>query len=83
MIDPVELILWALIITVLLSAVYAIETRDLLSSVVVSGIVGLFASIVFLLLQAPDVAITQASIGAGLGLAVFLYALKNTERWEQ
>lgn len=83
MIDPIELILWTLIITVLLSAVYAIETRDLLSSVVVSGIVGLFASIVFLLLQAPDVAITQASIGAGLAMAVFLYALKNTERWEQ
>jgi len=82
-VDPLTVTIWVLVITVLLSAVYAIETKDLLSSVVISGVVGLFASIVFLLLHAPDVAITQASIGAGLVLAIFVYALKNTTRWEK
>ncbi|MFH1760727.1 MAG: hydrogen gas-evolving membrane-bound hydrogenase subunit E [bacterium] len=43
----------------LLGAVIAIEIRSLLSAVVSIGIVGFALCIVFLMLQAPDVAITQ------------------------
>lgn len=83
MLDALTITIWVLVITVLIAAIYAVETRDLLSSAIVSGVVGLFASIVFLLLMAPDVAITQASIGAGLVLAIFIYAIRNTTRWER
>lgn len=40
-------------------AIIAIEVKNLLSAVVAVGIVGLGLSIIFLLLKAPDVAITQ------------------------
>jgi len=51
--------LYILLIFMILGAVVAIEVKDLLSSVVAVGAVGLGLSIVFLILKAPDVAITQ------------------------
>jgi len=40
-------------------AVIAIEVKNLLSAVIAVGIIGLALSIIFLLLKAPDVALTQ------------------------
>jgi len=51
--------LYILLIFMILGAVVAIEVKDLLSSVVAVGAVGLGLSVVFLILKAPDVAITQ------------------------
>ncbi len=57
-------------------------TKDLLVGVLASAVVSLVASIFFLVLQAPDVAITEASIGAALTTGLFLYALKHVGRRE-
>jgi len=43
----------------IVGAIIAIEVKDLLSSIVAVGAVGLALSIIFLILKAPDVAITQ------------------------
>jgi len=51
--------LYILLIFMIVGAIIAIEVKDLLSSVVAVGAVGLALSIVFLILKAPDVAITQ------------------------
>ncbi|NQS99949.1 MAG: DUF4040 domain-containing protein [Candidatus Omnitrophica bacterium] len=51
--------LYILLIFMIVGAIIAIEVKDLLSSVVAVGAVGLGLSIVFLILKAPDVAITQ------------------------
>ena len=51
--------LYILLVFMIIGAIIAIETKDLLSSVVAVGAVGLGLSIVFLILKAPDVAITQ------------------------
>lgn len=51
--------LYLLLIFMIIGAIIAIELKDLLSSVVAVGAVGLGLSIVFLVLKAPDVAITQ------------------------
>lgn len=48
-----------LLIFMIVGAIIAVEVEDLLSSVVALGAVGLGLSIVFLVLKAPDVAITQ------------------------
>lgn len=48
-----------LLIFMILSAIVAVEIKDLLSSVVAVGAVGLGLSLAFLLLKAPDLAITQ------------------------
>jgi len=51
--------LYILLIFMIIGAIVAIEVKDLLSSVIAVGAVGLGLSIVFLILKAPDVAITQ------------------------
>lgn len=48
-----------LLIFMIIGAIIAVEVKDLLSSVVALGAVGLGLSIIFLILKAPDVAITQ------------------------
>lgn len=51
--------LYILLIFMIIGAIIAIEVKDLLSSVVTVGAVGIVLSMVFLILKAPDVAITQ------------------------
>ncbi len=51
--------LYLLLIFMIIAAIVAVEVKDLLSSVIAVGAVGLGLSIVFLILKAPDVAITQ------------------------
>ncbi len=48
-----------LLLLMVFSAVIAVEIEDLLSSVIAVGATGLGLSMVFLLLKAPDLAITQ------------------------
>lgn len=59
------------------AAVYTIFTKHTLNAVIASGIISLVASIIFLLVGAPDVAMTEATIGSGLTTVVFLYTLKH------
>ncbi len=66
-------------ISMIAGAVLAIQTRNLLVSVVAVGVVSLFASVFYLLMAAPDVAMTEAAIGAGLSTVIFIYALKKTK----
>ncbi len=66
-----------LILTLIaLSAFYAVWFRDLLSSVVSLGVFSLMLSLEFFVLQAPDVAIAEAAIGAGLSTAIYIIALR-------
>ena len=57
-------------------------SKDLLVAILGSAVVSLVASIFFLILQAPDVAITEAAIGAGLTTGILLYAMKKAGRYE-
>lgn len=57
--DPVLLGLMAFVIV---GSIVALEMKDLLSSVIAVGVVGLGLSIAFLLLAAPDIAITQVVV---------------------
>ena len=51
--------LYLLLIFMIIGAVVAVEMKDLLSSVIAVGAVGLGLSVTFLVLKAPDLAITQ------------------------
>jgi len=48
-----------LLVFMIIGAIIAVETDDLLSAIISVGAVGFGLSVVFLLLQAPDVAMTQ------------------------
>ena len=69
-----------LILIMLAAAVAALSFDDLLSSIIAAGLVSLIAAVLFYFLKAPDVAMTEAAIGAGLTTAIFVLALFKTER---
>jgi multisubunit Na+/H+ antiporter MnhB subunit len=54
--------LYLLLIFMIVGAVIALEVKDMVSSVIAVGAVGLGVSLVFLTLKAPDLAITQLTV---------------------
>ncbi len=65
-------------LTMVTGALLAMHLRSLVSAIVAAGLVSLFASVVYVILAAPDVAMTEAAIGAGLSTVIFLYAVRRT-----
>ncbi|RLD46053.1 MAG: hypothetical protein DRI86_04290 [Bacteroidetes bacterium] len=61
-------------------AVIAILNNKLSVAIVAAGVVSLFASVLFLLMAAPDVAMTEAAIGSGLSTLIFFYVLNKIKR---
>ena len=72
-----------LVLLMLGAAVAALIFKDLMSAVIASCMVSLIAAILFYFLQAPDVAMAEASIGAALVAAVFIIAIRRTKRYEE
>ncbi len=60
----------------------AIYHKKLIIGIIAAGAVSLTASVLFLLLAAPDVAMTEAAIGSGLSTIIFFYTRKRTGRQE-
>ncbi len=81
MIEPVfhALILIGLVV----SGIAVISFRDLLASAVAFAAFSLLLALEFYVLQAPDVAIAEAGIGAGLTTAIFIIAIRGTRRQEE
>ena len=63
---------------ILISGLLAVTLDNLLSAIISAGLASLFASVVYVVLAAPDVAMTEASIGSGLSTMIFLYAIRKT-----
>lgn len=61
-------------------AVIALRSRDLLTAVIISSVFSLVSCLVYLLLSAPDVALTEAAVGTGIGTVVFVWIVFKTER---
>jgi len=68
-----------LLIFMIVAAVVAVETRDLLGVIISLGAVGFAQAILFLMLQAPDLAITQVVVEA-LTLVILIAAISRTTR---
>lgn len=56
---PVETWLIFILVFMILGSITALEIKDILSSIMAVGVVGLGVSVAFLFLQAPDLAIVQ------------------------
>jgi uncharacterized MnhB-related membrane protein len=70
-----------LILTVV-ACLAAVLLRDLLAAAIAMAAMSLLLSLEFFLLQAPDVAIAQAGVGACLSTAIIIIAIKSTKRTE-
>jgi uncharacterized MnhB-related membrane protein len=64
-----------LCVTMLGAALVAIRAKAMPIAILASGLVSLVASILFLVLAAPDVAMTEAAIGSGLTTFLFFFVL--------
>lgn len=65
-----------LVLGLILSALLILRLRDLLSAAIALAAFGLLLSLEFYLLRAPDVAVAEAGIGAGLTTAIFVIAIR-------
>ena len=69
-----------IIVGILVTACIAIFSKKLLTAIIALGVTGAFVALEFLVLQAPDVAIAEAAVGAVLTTAIFIIALKRTSK---
>ncbi|MDA3820862.1 MAG: DUF4040 domain-containing protein [Candidatus Delongbacteria bacterium] len=67
-------------VIILIFAALAIYHKKLSVAIIAAGAVSLLASIMYLLLAAPDVAMTEAAIGSGLSVIIFFYALNKIRK---
>ncbi len=70
-------------ITLVIVSVMIVAQRDLSQSVILYMGFGLGSTLLYFVFSAPDVALTEAVIGAGISGVVFLVALLQTKRREQ
>jgi multicomponent Na+:H+ antiporter subunit B len=68
----------ALLVFVLACALGSALLKDTLAAVMSFAAYSLGVSIIWLILQAPDVGLTEAAVGAGIMTILFLIALANT-----
>ncbi|PNR94811.1 sodium:proton antiporter [Petrotoga sp. 9PWA.NaAc.5.4] len=59
----------------ILFALMAIESKKMLNSIIFLSITSLLSVVEFVIMKAPDVAITQAVIGSGLMTSLFVFTL--------
>ena len=70
-------------VIVLVTALLSIYFRDLLAAVVSYSVMSLVLTVIFFQLDAPDVAIAEAGIGAALTICIFVIAIRLTRRREE
>lgn len=73
----VQIILCGLIITCALLTAF---TKDLLVCVLILAVMSLSLALEYYLLQAPDVAISEAGVGAAITSGIYILGIRATKR---
>ncbi|ANQ54136.1 sodium:proton antiporter [Thermosipho sp. 1063] len=64
-------------VLMIISGIYAVEAKKILDSFIALSLLSLLSVFLFVIMKAPDVAITEASVGAGLTTAVLILAFRR------
>ncbi len=79
--------IWRLDVILLLflvaAALIVVRTRDLLAAALIFGAYSLIMCIVWQQLSAPDIALTEAAVGAGITTVLFIVTVSKTTRREE
>lgn len=67
-----------LLVLMLGLAVLSLVVQDIFATVVLLGVFSLMSSLFFYILGAPDVALTEAAVGTGIGTVVFIWVAHKT-----
>jgi energy-converting hydrogenase B subunit D len=71
---------FVLCIIIVLSAILALIQKDLLKTAILTGFSGGALAVLFQILLAPDVALTQAIVGAAIIPVFIALAVQKTQR---
>ncbi len=69
-----------LLVLILILGMFTLLSKDLLHGVIALSAFSMLSALLFYLLQAPDVAITEAAVGAGVSTVIYVWAIRYTER---
>ena len=61
-------------------ALYSLVSKDLLHGIIALSAISLISALLFYILNAPDVAITEAAVGTGVTTVVFVGVIRHTTR---
>ena len=79
-----ELIINAFLVTLMMGiAISLLKTRSVIFTVILSSAYSLVAALMFITLDAVDVAFTEASVGAGISTILFLSAMAHLPKEEE
>ena len=65
------------------TALLAVFARDLLAAVIIFSVYSLIMALMWQRLQAPDLALTEAALGAGVTAVLFVVTIFKTRRREE
>ncbi len=74
-----DIILAVVLLFLVVCAFFAIIAKTVLNAVIYMSVFSALLAVVFVIMQAPDVAMVEAVIGAGLVTALYVVALNKTE----
>ena len=78
-----EWVVLMIVVVMLLSAVAVLLMKNFMAALAMMSVVSLGMSVLFVILRAPDVAMTEAAIGAGLSSLLFALALRRLGLWKE
>ena len=70
--DIVSIVIGSLMVVL---GVLSLNSKKLLTSIIYLSLISMLAVVSFVIMRAPDVAITEAVIGSGLVTALFIFTL--------
>ena len=65
---------------ILCLSIFSLIAKDLLHSVIALSALSILSALFFTFLRAPDVAITEAAVGAGVSTIIYVWAIRHTKR---
>ncbi len=71
-----------LVVLMLAAALLVLVTPNMIAAMAASSAVSLVVSVLFVMLRAPDVAMTEAAVGAGLSAMVLALGLRRLGLWK-
>ena len=82
MIDVVALNV-ILVVFLIVCALVVERTKDVISAAIIFSAYSLMMSVLWLVLKTPDVALTEAAIGAGVTTIILIAVIGRTKRYEK
>ena len=71
------------IVLLVVTALLATFSKDLLAAVIIFSVYSLIMALMWQRLQAPDLALTEAAVGAGITAVLFIVTIFKTRRREE